>query len=181
MAEALPITLRDAVAEDFDAIHAIYGHHVLHGLASFETEPPARTELLRRHADVVAHQLPYLVALSGAQVVGYAYAGPFRPRAAYRFTVEDSIYLAPDAIGRGIGRRLLSELIARCTAAGRRQMIAVIGDSANAGSIGLHRALGFGEPWVMVGAGFKFGRWVDVVMMQRPLGPGAGTLPPPGA
>jgi L-amino acid N-acyltransferase YncA len=178
---ALPVVLRLAEPDDFTAIHDIYRHHVLNGLGSFEVEPPDRAELLRRHADVRARKLPYLAALSGDRLVGYAYAGPFRTRPAYRFTVEDSIYIAPDAVGRGVGRVLLAELIERCTALGLRQMIAVIGDSGNAGSIALHRALGFGQPFVLEGAGFKFGRWIDIVLMQRPLGPGAGAPPPPGS
>ena len=177
---ALAVALRLAEPDDFGAIHEIYRHHVLNGLGSFEVEPPDRAELVRRHADVRARELPYLVALSGGRLVGYAYAGPFRTRSAYRFTVEDSIYIAPDAIGRGVGRVLLHALIERCTALGLRQMIAVIGDSGNAGSIALHRALGFGHPFVLEGAGFKFDRWVDIVLMQRPLGPGAGAPPPPG-
>jgi L-amino acid N-acyltransferase YncA len=178
---ALPVTLRLAEPDDFSAIHDIYRHHVLHGLGSFEVEPPDRAELVRRHGEVQARNLPYLVALSGGRLVGYAYAGPFRTRSAYRFTVEDSIYIAPDAIGHGVGRALLTELIARCTALGLRQMIAVIGDSGNAGSVALHRALGFGQPFVLAGAGFKFDRWVDIALMQRPLGPGAGTPPAAGA
>jgi L-amino acid N-acyltransferase YncA len=176
----LPVALRAAEPGDFAAIHDIYRHHVLNGLASFEVEPPDRVELERRHADVRARNLPYLVALSDGRLIGYAYAGPFRTRPAYRFTVEDSIYIAPDAIGRGVGRALLGALIERCSALDLRQMIAVIGDSGNQGSIALHRALGFGQPFVLEGAGFKFGRWVDIVLMQRPLGPGAGAPPSPG-
>jgi len=175
------VALRPAEPSDFAAIQAIYRHHVLHGLASFEEEPPDEAELLRRHAEVQARDLPYLVAHDADRLVGYAYAAPFRPRAAYRFTVEDSIYLAPDALGRGIGRLLLSALIERCTARGMRRMIAVIGDSGNLASIGVHRALGFSPPAVLEGVGFKLGRWVDVVMMQRALGPGTASLPPPGA
>ncbi len=173
------VAVRPAAACDVDAIHDIYRHHVLTGLASFEEEPPDRGELLRRYADVQARRLPYMVALRGGRLVGYAYASPFRTRAAYRFTVEDSIYLAPDAVGQGIGRTLLSEVIERCTALGMRQMIAVIGDSGNAASIALHRALGFGSVLVLQSVGFKLGRWVDSVMMQRRLGPGDTTLPAP--
>jgi len=175
------IALRAAAPDDFEAIHDIYRHHVLTGLASFEEEPPDRGELMRRYHAVRARRLPYLVALSGDRLVGYAYAAPFRARTAYRFTVEDSIYLAPDAVGQGIGRTLLADVIERCTALGMRQMIAVIGDSGNAASIALHRALGFASLLVLHNVGFKFGRWVDSVMMQRQLGPGATTLPPPGA
>ena len=175
------LRLRPAEPDDFSAIHDIYRHHVLNGLGSFEEEPPDRAELLRRFGEVRARDLPYLVALQMDHVVGYAYAAQFRPRAAYRFSVEDSIYIAPDRVGRGVGRALLTALIERCTARGLRRMIAVIGDSGNAGSIGLHRALGFSPPAVIEGAGFKFDRWVDVVMMQRALGPGATTPPPAGS
>ncbi len=172
--------VRPAEPADFAAIHAIYRHHVLNGLGSFEEEPPDQAELLRRFGDVCARGLPYLAALRGGRLVGYAYAAPFRARTAYRFTVEDSIYIAPDATGQGIGRALLAALIARCTALDLRQMIAVIGDSGNAGSIALHGALGFTRSFVLEGAGFKFGRWVDIVLMQRPLGPGTGTPPAAG-
>ncbi len=178
---ALPVALRPVEAGDFDTIHAIYRHHVLTGLASFEEEPPDRRELIRRAVEIQARNLPYLVATRRGQVVGYAYAGPFRPRRAYRFTVEDSIYLAPDALRQGIGRRLLAAVIDQCTATGMRQMIAVIGDSSNAGSIALHRALGFSGPLLLQSIGFKLGRWVDVALMQRMLGEGERTLPPPGA
>jgi len=180
VSQAAP-AVRPATREDFGAIHDIYRHHVLHGLASFEEQPPDRAELERRYADVRARNLPYLVAQRGERVLGYAYASPFRTRTAYRFTVEDSIYLAPDAVGRGVGRRLLTEVIERCTALGLRQMIAVIGDSGNAASIALHRALGFDGPLVLASVGFKLGRWVDSVLMQRPLGLGAAAPPPPGS
>jgi phosphinothricin acetyltransferase len=176
------VRLRPAEPQDFDAIHAIYRHHVLNGLGSFEEHAPDRAEMVRRHGDVVGHGLPYLVALAGDQkLVGFAYAAPFRARSAYRFTVEDSVYISPDAIGQGIGKVLLTDVIERCTALGKRQMVAVIGDSGNAGSIALHRAMGFSPPMTLHGAGFKFGRWVDVVMMQRALGPGNQTPPPAGA
>jgi phosphinothricin acetyltransferase len=181
VSDARALTLRPAAPDDFTTIHDIYRHHVLTGLASFELEPPDRAELVRRHDDVRARQLPYLVAVRGGRLVGYAYVGPFRTRPAYRFTVEDSIYIAPDAIGQGVGRVLLGALIERCTALGLRQMIAVIGDSGNISSIGLHRALGFGEPLVLQGAGFKFGRWVDIVLMQRSLGPGTAAPPASGS
>ncbi len=171
------LVLRPAEPGDIAAIHDIYRHHVLNGLGSFEVEPPDAAEMLRRFGDVRDRNLPYLVACAADKLVGYAYAAPFRTRSAYRFTVEDSIYVAPDAVGHGIGRALLAELIDRCTALDLRRMIAVIGDSGNAASVALHRSLGFGQPFVLEGAGFKFGRWVDIVLMQRALGPGIGAPP----
>lgn len=171
--------LRDAVSDDIAQIHAIYAHHVLHGAASFEEVPPDQAEIAARFRALKEKNMPYLAAVAGGRLLGYAYAGPYRPRSAYRFTVEDSIYLAPDAAGRGIGRLLLAELVTRCTAMGMRQMIAVIGDSANAASIGLHRTLGFTHIGTFPAVGFKFGRWIDSVLMQRPLGDGAASLPAP--
>jgi phosphinothricin acetyltransferase len=175
------LILRPAIATDLPAIQAIYAHHVLNGAASFEEVPPDIAEITRRWQAIRGAGLPYLVAETAAGddggIVGYAYAGPYRPRAAYRFTVEDSIYLAPLAQGRGIGRALLARIIDDCTAIGLRQMIAVIGDSANQASIGLHRALGFDSVGTFRAVGFKFGRWVDSVLMQRALGPGASTQP----
>jgi phosphinothricin acetyltransferase len=171
------IVLRDAVDGDLPAIHAIYSHHVLHGLGSFEETPPNLEEMTRRYRDIKAKNMPYLVVTQGSRVLGYAYAGPYRPRIAYRYTVEDSIYVAHDAAGKGVGRKLLAELIARCTAMGFRQMVAVIGDSGNLGSIGVHKALGFAMIGTLPSVGFKFGRWVDSVYMQRALGPGDSTLP----
>jgi L-amino acid N-acyltransferase YncA len=170
--------VRDATADDIAAIQAIYSHHVLHGLGTFETEPPGTGEMLRRHAQITGDGFPFLVAEDGGRVVGYAYANHFRTRAAYRNTVEDSIYVAPDATGQGVGKALLNALIERCTTLGLRQMLALIGDSGNAGSIGVHRSCGFSLTGVMQGVGRKSDRWVDVVVMQRALGPGAGT--PPG-
>jgi phosphinothricin acetyltransferase len=161
------------------AIQAIYAHHVRTGLGSFEELPPALEEMTRRRAEILSHGLPYLTAEQGGAIVGYAYAGKFRPRSAYRYSVEDSIYVAPDAQRQGIGRQLLDELIGRCTKLGYRQMVAVIGDSANHGSIGVHAAAGFAEVAKLPAIGFKFGRWVDCVMMQRPLGPGQSSLPEP--
>ncbi len=165
------------------AVHAIYAHHVLHGLASFEEVPPDEAELDRRRADIVARGLPYLVAVFDGRVRGYAYAGPYRPRSAYRFSVEDSVYVAPDAAGRGVGRALLGEVIRHCAALGMRQMVAVIGDSGNGASIRLHEALGFRRAGELRSIGFKLGRWVDSVLMQLELGQpdvaqGDGTLPP---
>lgn len=165
-------TLRPSTTADLGVITAIYRHHVMHGTGTFELEAPDAAEMTRRREDVLGKGLPWLVAADGDQVLGYAYANHFRPRRAYRFCVEDSIYLAPDAQGRGIGRLLLAELIARCQAAGARQMLAVIGDAANGGSIGVHRACGFEDCGRFTGAGWKFDRWLDVVLMQRPLGQG---------
>ena len=166
--------VRDAVLGDLDAVHGIYAHHVLHGLASFEEEPPAAGEIRRRYDDVRARDLPYLVAVDGAVVLGYAYCSPFRTRSAYRYVVEDSVYVKQGQHRRGVGRALLQELVVRAEAIGFRQMIAVIGDSANAGSIGLHASLGFLRSGLLRSSGYKFGRWVDTVMMQRPLGRGDG-------
>jgi L-amino acid N-acyltransferase YncA len=171
------IVLREASDADLPTIQAIYAHHVLNGLGSFEEVPPSVEEMRQRYAEIVAQRLPYVVAELDGQIVGYAYAGKFRPRSAYRYSVEDSIYVAPHGQRRGIGRRLLDELIERCTKLGYRQMMAVIGDSANHGSIGVHAAAGFAEVARLPAIGFKFGRWVDCVMMQRPLGPGQSTLP----
>ena len=169
--------LRPAVPADVPAIQAIYAHHVLHGLATFEEEPPDAAEMARRMHDIVARGLPFLVAEADGRLLGYAYAAPYRPRSAYRFSVEDSIYLDPAAMRRGIGRALLTRLIVESEAAGARQMLAVIGDSGNAGSVGLHQALGFAHVGTFRAVGLKFGRWVDTVMMQRPLGEGDHTLP----
>lgn len=187
------IVIRDAADDDMAAVQAIYAHHVRHGLASFEIEPPDVAEMARRRQAIVAHGLPYLVAVAlpspkrspgfaqagDGRVLGYAYAGPYRPRPAYRFTLEDSVYIAEGFAGRGIGRRLLAELIERCTQLGYRQMVAVIGDSQNSPSIRLHERLGFARAGVIRAAGFKHGRWVDSVIMQRALGEGDSTLPPP--
>lgn len=170
-------TLRPATLADLPQIRAIYAHHVLHGLASFEIEPPDEAEMRRRFDAIVANGFPYLVAVADDRVLGYAYAGPYRTRPAYRYAVEDSIYVAADAVGRGLGRRLLRELIAACEQRGFRQMLAVIGDSANAPSIELHRACGFAQAGVLRSVGFKFGRWVDSVLMQRALGDGDRTAP----
>lgn len=169
--------LRPSQPADIAAIAAIYGHHVLHGTGTFELEVPDESEMARRRDDVIGKGLPWLVAADEQGVVGYAYANHFRPRRAYRFCLEDSIYIAPRAQGRGVGRLLLAELMARCEALGARQMLAVIGDSANAGSIGLHRALGFQDSGVLKASGWKFGRWLDVVLMQKALGPGDAAEP----
>jgi L-amino acid N-acyltransferase YncA len=169
-----PLWLRNSQDADLPAITAIYRHAVLEGTGTFELDPPDEAEMARRRAEVLGRELPWLVAERDGQILGYAYANYFRPRMAYRFCLEDSIYLAPQAQGAGIGSLLLAELIARCEAAGARQMVAVIGDSANAGSIGVHRRLGFRDMGVMQAAGWKFDRWLDVVFMQRELGLGAG-------
>lgn len=170
-------SIRDAVAGDIAAVTAIYAVHVQHGAATFEIEPPDQPEMLRRFTELTAQGFPYFVVESAGRVVGYAYAGPFRTRPAYRFTVEDSIYLDAAAQRRGIGRALLDRLVDACARRGARQMIAVIGDSANAGSIALHRSCGFSDAGLLIASGFKFGRWIDTVLMQRALGAGASTLP----
>jgi phosphinothricin acetyltransferase len=168
---------RAARQDDVPALTEIYAHHVRHGLASFEIEPPDAAEMARRHAHVVSLGLPYLVAEVGGRVAGYAYAAPYRTRPAYRFTVEDSVYVHPERVGHGIGSLLLPALISACEKAGCRQMIAVIGDSENWSSIKLHEKFGFARIGVLPAVGWKFGRWVDSVLMQRALGPGAETRP----
>jgi phosphinothricin acetyltransferase len=170
-------TVRPAADADLPAVQAIYAHHVLHGSASFETVPPDLAEMARRHADITGRGMPYLVAEVGGEILGYAYAGPYRPRAAYRFTLEDSVYVAEGAAGRGVGRLLLDRLIADATALGYRQMLAVIGDSGNLASIVLHQRAGFTHLGTLQSVGFKFGRWLDVVLMQRALGTGDAELP----
>ncbi|SFG24052.1 phosphinothricin acetyltransferase [Palleronia marisminoris] len=164
--------VRDARLADMPAVQAIYAVEVLHGLASFEEVPPDAPTLEARRQAVVAQGLPWLVAERDGRVVGYAYAGPYRPRPAYRHTVECSVYVDAAARGGGVARALLAGLIARCEAGGWRQMIAVIGDRENVASIGLHVAMGFRHVGTLEAVGFKFGRWVDSVLMQRPLGPG---------
>jgi len=193
------VRVRDARRGDLANIREIYAHHVLHGLASFEETPPDLAEVTRRFEATLAHGLPYLVAEAptarpgvagpgaaeaeaagpGAEPAlrGYAYAGPYRPRPAYRYSVENSLYVAPGLEGRGIGRALLEELIRRCTALGFRQMIAVIGDSGHLPSIKFHESLGFTQAGHLRSVGFKFERWVDSVILQRPLGPGDASLP----
>lgn len=169
--------VRPSTADDAAALAAIYGHHVLHGFGTFEEVPPSAAEMAARRAAVVERGLPYLVAEEAGQVLGFAYAGPFRPRAAYRYTVEDSVYIAPDAMGRGVGKAVLTEVLKACEAFGVRQVIAVIGDSENAGSIGLHAALGFSHVGVGKGFGWKHGRWVDIVWMQKALNGGDADAP----
>ncbi|WP_216856189.1 GNAT family N-acetyltransferase [Acidisphaera sp. S103] len=172
------ISVRPSRDGDLEAIAAIYSHHVLHGSASFETDPPSMEEMARRRSDLLRHDFPYLVAEEGGVLCGYAYAGFYRPRVAYRNTVENSVYLRPDAIGRGIGKRLLMALVAACEARGFRQMVAVVGDSANIGSIRLHERCGFRRVGVLQSIGHKHGRWLDTVLFQLTLG--AGDSSPPG-
>ena len=172
------VAIRPATGADLPAIADIYAHAVLNGTASYEYDPPALDEMSRRFEAIAASRYPYLAAEADGVIVGYAYASAFRTRAAYRFTVEDSIYLAPASQGRGLGKRLLSQLIRECEALGFRQMIAVIGDGGvNQASVRLHAALGFAPSGVIVGSGFKFGRWCDTHLMQRPLNGGTATLP----
>ena len=169
--------VRAAAQGDLAAIQAIYAHHVLRGLATFEEMPPDVEEMRRRHADVTARGLPYLVAVERSEVLGYGYCAPYRARSAYRYALEDSIYIKDGHLGKGIGTQLLTELLRICEGLGYRQVIAVIGDSANAGSIALHARLGFVRVGTLRSTGYKLGRWVDSVLMQRPLGPGDGTPP----
>jgi phosphinothricin acetyltransferase len=169
--------IRPSRDEDLDAITRIYGHHVLHGTGTFETTPPSLADMGARRADVQAKGLPWLVVEEGGQVLGFAYGNWFKPRPAYRYSVEDSIYLAPEAAGKGLGRALLTELLAAFERAGVRRVMAVIGDSANAGSVGVHTALGFERVGVVPSCGWKFGRWLDIVLMQRSLGAGDSTPP----
>ena len=169
--------IRPSTDADLPAITAIYHHHVLHGTGTFEIDPPSPQDMAGRRADVLSKGLPWLVLADGEQVLGFAYCNWFKPRPAYRFSAEDSIYLAPEAAGRGLGRALLAELAAQAERAGVRRLIAVIGDSANAGSIGVHRAIGFQPVGVLKACGWKFERWLDVVLMDMALGQGDSTAP----
>ena len=169
--------VRPATSDDLPAIQEIYGYHVLHGLASFEEEPPPLEELRRRFDDVRSRGLPWLAADFGGVLAGYGYCAPYRARSAYRYSLEDSIYVRQGSEGRGVGAALLGTLIERCEALGYRQLVAVIGDSANAASINLHVSFGFLRAATLRSVGFKFGRWVDSVVMQRPLGAGDSTPP----
>jgi phosphinothricin acetyltransferase len=171
------VAVRAATAADVAAIAAIYGPEVLTGTASFELEPPDEAEMLRRFTSVTAAGYPYLVATLDDRVVGYAYASAYRARPGYRFAVEDSVYIAPEAQGMGVGARLLSAVVTATTAKGYRLMIAVIGDSRNFASIALHRSLGFRFSGTLHSVGYKFGRWLDTVIMELPLGDG-DTSPP---
>lgn len=169
--------LRDSAEPDLPAIQAIYAHHVRHGSASFELEPPDLAEMAERRRALLARGLPYLVAEAAGRVAGYAYAGPYRPRPAYRYALEVSVYVAPDRHRLGLGRLLLGGLIARTEALGYRQLIAVVGDSANSASIGLHEALGFRQAGRLRSVGWKHARWLDSVFLQRSLGDGDDAPP----
>jgi phosphinothricin acetyltransferase len=171
--------IRAATETDAAALAEIYGDAVLHGFGTFEEDPPSATDMDGRRRAVQDRGLPYLVAEIDGRVLGFAYAGPFRPRAAYRYTLEDSVYVSPDAKGQGVGRAVLSAVIEACEALGIRQLMAVIGDTGNAGSVGLHKALGFEQTGVGRSVGFKHGRWVDIVHMQKALN-GGDSLPPSG-
>ncbi len=173
----MPLLIRTSRDEDITAITALYAHHVFHGTGTFETEAPSSAEMDLRRADVLAKGLPYLVAEQDGEVVGFAYGNWFKPRPAYRYSVETSIYLAPDLQRQGLGRALLAELLARCERAGIRKLMAIVGDSANAGSIGVHRSVGFTEMGTIAACGWKFGAWRDIVIMQMTLGLG-DTQPP---
>jgi phosphinothricin acetyltransferase len=170
-------TIRASRDDDLAAITAIYAHHVLHGTGTFEIDPPGLQDMAARRADVLARGLPYLVAEEDGRVAGFAYCNWFKPRPAYRYSAEDSIYVADHARGRGLGRLLLQALCTHAEAAGVRKLLAVIGDSANAGSIAVHRAAGFTEVGVMRSVGWKFGAWRDIVLMEKPLGAGDTTAP----
>ena len=174
---AADLILRDATEADLPAVQAIYAHHVIHGTGTFEEEAPDLAEMTRRWREVRERGFPWLVAVVQGRIIGYGYANLFRVRSAYRFTCEDSIYLAPDWCSRGVGTRLLGALVERCTAMGVCQMLALIGDSANQGSIRVHARLGFVPVGTMRDVGLKLGRWLDVVILQRTLGESAGTPP----
>jgi phosphinothricin acetyltransferase len=174
----MSVTVRDAAPADLPEITAIYAHHVLHGTGTFEEQPPDEAEMATRMAQVQEAGCAWLVATDEAGLVqGFGYYAPFRVRSAYRYTAEDSVYVRDDIRGQGVGKALVAELLVRAEARGIRQMIAVIGDSENVGSIGLHISLGFRQAGLLRAAGMKFGRWVDVVTMQRALGEGERTLP----
>jgi L-amino acid N-acyltransferase YncA len=173
-------TIRPSLDTDLPAITAIYSHHVLSGTGTFETTPPTESEMSARRADVLSKGLPFLIAEDQGLVLGFAYCQWFKPRPAYRFSAEDSIYLHPDAAGKGLGKALLTELARQAQAGGIRKLIAVIGDSNNAGSVGVHRALGFTPVGTLKSCGWKFGKWLDIVLMEKTLGEG-DTTPPEAA
>jgi phosphinothricin acetyltransferase len=172
------VAVRDAVADDLSVIHSIYAHHVAHGFGTFDEVAPSASDFAKKWRGIADAGLPWLVAVDGQGVVGFAYAAPFRPRSGYRYTLEDSVYIRDDMRGRGVGGRLLPPLVARCEASGARQLLAVIGDSENASSIALHAKAGFAHMGTIKSVGFKLGRWVDVVFMQRALNGGDATMPP---
>jgi phosphinothricin acetyltransferase len=170
-------TIRSSQDQDLAAITAIYEHHVLHGTGTFEVDPPSQEDMRTRRADVLSKGLPYLVAADGERVLGFAYCNWFKPRPAYKFSAEDSIYISPEAQGKGLGRALLAELSAHAEKAGVRKLIAVIGDSANTGSIGLHLSVGFHHVGTLKSCGWKFNQWLDVVMMEKTIGLGDSCPP----
>ena len=172
-----PFTIRASRDADIDAISAIYAHHVLHGTGTFETEPPSAADMAARRADVLAKNLPYLVAERDGVILGFAYCNWFKPRPAYRFSAEDSIYIADAARGQGVGAQLLAALEQAAEAVGVRKLIAVIGDSANVGSVGVHRKQGFSHVGVIKDCGWKFGEWRDIVLMEKVIGAGSTTRP----
>lgn len=172
-----PVSIRDVTEADIPAIQRIYAHHVEHGIATFELTPPSQQEMLSRYHRIQAEGMPYLAAYEDVRLLGYCYASTYRPRPAYRFTVEDSIYLSPDHQGLGIGRQLLQALISRCEAGPWRQMVAVISGEGSEASVGLHEKLGFVHSGHLRTVGFKHGRWIDTILMQRVLGPGCDTPP----
>lgn len=169
--------IRPSRDEDLAAITAIYAHHVLHGTGSFETDPPSAADMAARRADVLSKGLPYLVAEHEGKVAGFAYGNWFKPRPAYRYSVEDSIYLAPELQRKGLGRALMAELLARLEAVGIRKVMAIIGDSANTGSVGIHQAFGFTQVGIVESCGWKLGAWRDIVIMQKTLGVGDSQPP----
>lgn len=173
----MPLLIRSSCDEDTAAITALYAYHVLHGTGTFETEAPGNAEMGLRRTDVLAKGLPYLVAEQDGKIIGFAYGNWFKPRSAYRYSVETSIYLAPDLQRQGLGRALLAELLARCERAGIRKLMAIVGDSANAGSIGVHRSVGFTEVGTIAACGWKFGAWRDIVILQKTLGLGDSQPP----
>ncbi len=172
----MPI-IRPSQLPDIAPITAIYAHHVLHGTGTFEIEAPTEADMTKRREDVLDKGLPYLVAVDGTKVLGFAYCNWFKPRPAYRYSAEDSIYLAPKALGQGLGRALLAELMTQAERAGVRKLIAVIGDSDNQGSIGVHRSAGFAHVGTLKSCGWKFERWLDVVLMEKTLGLGDSSAP----
>ena len=173
------LQIRDTLEGDAADLHAIYAHYVLHGFGTFEEEPPGVPSFEDKIRTIAAYGLPFLTAERDGEIIGYAYASPFRPRSGYRYSVEDSVYVRDDQRGHGIGLQLLQALIPRCEQLGTRQIVAVIGDSQNTASIGTHARAGFEHAGLVRGVGYKLGRWVDIVMMQKTLNGGVETPPPP--